>query len=132
MGNNTTSVKVQPLRQNGMSIKTPEQLLLEDFDRKQNNSGDVGQSEPEQGQGFAYGGQEGYRALLDKIVNREGFSYDHEKDPVWSAYAKAYRREGDRAVEDTLAAASAALGTLSITCRSVSRVSNIESVRPES
>lgn len=90
--------------------RTPEQLLLEEYDRKQNAPSGAGQLKMSEGQVLTDSAQDSYRELLDRIVNREGFSYDREKDPVWNAYAKAYRREGDRAAEDALAAASAATG----------------------
>lgn len=48
--------------------------------------------------------------LLEGITNYDPFSYDYASDPVYQAYAKQYRREGQRAAEDTLAAASAATG----------------------
>ena len=38
------------------------------------------------------------------------FSYDKDSDPAWSAYAKEYRREGQRAAEDALGRAAAATG----------------------
>ena len=40
--------------------------------------------------------------LLDSILNREEFSYDHMTDPSYQAYADQYKRLGDRAREDTL------------------------------
>ena len=45
-----------------------------------------------------------------KGLENEGFSYDKDSDPAWSAYAKEYRREGQRAAEDTLGKAAAATG----------------------
>lgn len=62
------------------------------------------------GTSFSYDGQDSYKQVLDKIVNPGEFSYDYEDDPRWSAYKKTYLREGDRATEDALAAASAATG----------------------
>jgi hypothetical protein len=44
--------------------------------------------------------------LLDDINNREEFSYNAETDPMYQQYAKMYKREGDRAMEDTLAQAA--------------------------
>ena len=40
--------------------------------------------------------------LLNSILNREEFSYDHTTDPTYQAYAEQYKRLGDRAREDTL------------------------------
>ncbi len=48
--------------------------------------------------------------LLDKVVNREQFSYDKDTDPVYGSYKKSYLREGDRATANALAQASAASG----------------------
>lgn len=41
--------------------------------------------------------------MYDKIMSREAFSYDAESDPLYQQYADIYRREGDRAMRDTLA-----------------------------
>lgn len=41
-------------------------------------------------------------SLLNKILNREDFSYDYTTDPSYLAYADQYKRLGDRAREDTL------------------------------
>lgn len=46
--------------------------------------------------------------LLDRILNREDFSWSKETDPQWSSYKKSYLREGDRATANALAQASAA------------------------
>lgn len=40
--------------------------------------------------------------LLNSILNREEFSYDHTTDPSYLAYEQQYKRLGDRAREDTL------------------------------
>lgn len=48
--------------------------------------------------------------LLDRILNREDFSWSKETDPQWSSYKKSYLREGDRATANALAQASAAIG----------------------
>jgi hypothetical protein len=50
--------------------------------------------------------------LVGDIVNRQEFSYDKSEDPNWSAYAKQYRREGELASRDALAAAAARSGGL--------------------
>ena len=41
--------------------------------------------------------------LLDRILNREDFSWSKETDPQWSSYKKSYLREGDRATANALA-----------------------------
>lgn len=48
--------------------------------------------------------------LLDRILNREDFSWSKETDPQWSSYKKSYLREGDRATANAVAQASAASG----------------------
>ena len=48
--------------------------------------------------------------LLDRILNREDFSWSKETDPQWSSYKKSYLREGNRATANALAQASAASG----------------------
>lgn len=48
--------------------------------------------------------------LIDSILNREQFSYDPATDPSAQAYQKQYAREGQRATQDTLAAASVGTG----------------------
>lgn len=47
---------------------------------------------------------------LDQITNAAPFSYDAASDPLFQAYAKQYRREGERAAADTLGSASALTG----------------------
>ena len=47
--------------------------------------------------------------LLDRL-EREKFSYDPAADPVWQAYQKQYRREGQRASQDALGRASSMTG----------------------
>lgn len=49
-------------------------------------------------------------ALLDSVLNREGFSYDLESDPLYQQYRKQYIREGDRAMRDTMGNAAALTG----------------------
>ena len=51
-----------------------------------------------------------YQTVLDDIVNQKEFTYDHENDPVYQAYAKTYLREGARASENALAQAAAMSG----------------------
>lgn len=49
-------------------------------------------------------------AILNEILNREDFSYDVANDPLYQQYANMYRREGDRAMKETLAEAAAGAG----------------------
>ena len=48
--------------------------------------------------------------LLNKILNRDDFSYDAMSDPLYQQYKEMYQREGDRAMRDTLAQAAAGAG----------------------
>lgn len=48
------------------------------------------------------------QGMLQNLVNRPGFNYDPNTDPLYSAYRKQYIREGQRATQDALGAASAA------------------------
>jgi len=47
---------------------------------------------------------------LDKVTNREEFSYDKDSDPSYSAYKKEYLREGQRATADALGQAATLTG----------------------
>lgn len=48
--------------------------------------------------------------LISQIANPEKFSYDKNNDESYKAYAKQYRREGERATADALAKASGQSG----------------------
>ncbi|MBQ5320912.1 MAG: hypothetical protein J6K88_02440 [Oscillospiraceae bacterium] len=73
--------------------------------------------------------------MLQKISNREDFSYSPYSDPLYNHYKSVYQREGERAMRDTLASASAlsggALNSYAITAanqsynNSLSKVSDI-------
>lgn len=59
---------------------------------------------------FDYKNQNGYQQLLDKLTNQQPFAYNAQEDPSYSAYKKAYLREGERASADAMAQAAAASG----------------------
>lgn len=59
---------------------------------------------------FKYSSQDQYKKLLDQAANREEFSWNPEKDELFSDYKKTYLREGDRAAADALAQAASATG----------------------
>lgn len=48
--------------------------------------------------------------LLNQILNRDKFSYDAANDPLFAQYQSQYQREGNRAMNDTLASAAAGAG----------------------
>ena len=50
------------------------------------------------------------KELVNQILNRDDFSYNAESDPLYQQYASMYRREGDRAMRDTMAEAAASAG----------------------
>jgi len=49
-------------------------------------------------------------AALNEILGRQDFSYDAENDPLYQQYRNSYLREGDRAMNDALAAAASGAG----------------------
>ena len=55
-----------------------------------------------------YGKSQEY--LLGKVVNREPFEFSGTESPIYQAYAKQYKREGDLAAKDTLSKVSARTG----------------------
>ncbi len=57
-----------------------------------------------------YDGQ--IQELLRGLVDRPAFSYDVEKDPLYSQYRKQYIREGQRASQDAMGQAAAMSGGL--------------------
>lgn len=59
---------------------------------------------------FTYEKDPEYHQLLDRIVNREQFSYDPQTDPQAAAFRKQFLREAERAREDTIAKAAANSG----------------------
>lgn len=48
--------------------------------------------------------------LFNKILSREDFSYDPSNDPLYGYYQDMYRREGDRAMQNTLAEVASGAG----------------------
>ena len=48
--------------------------------------------------------------LYDRIVSREGFSYDPQRDTVYQQYARQYARAGQQAMADTMGKAAALTG----------------------
>lgn len=48
--------------------------------------------------------------MLNKILNRDAFSYNAAEDDLYKQYASMYQREGNRAMNDALASAAATAG----------------------
>ena len=61
--------------------------------------------------------QSAYNAKIDELMNamlnREKFSYNAESDPLYQQYKNIYTREGNRSMNDTLAAAASGAGGMS-------------------
>lgn len=61
--------------------------------------------------------QSAYNAKIDELINamltRDKFSYSAENDPLFQQYKDIYTREGNRSMNDTLAAAAAGAGGMS-------------------
>lgn len=49
-------------------------------------------------------------AVLDKILNREAFSYDFNADPIYRQYRERYVNDGKKAMKDTMGNAAALTG----------------------
>jgi hypothetical protein len=50
------------------------------------------------------------QAVTDKVMSREGFSYDMEKDPLYQQYKQQYTQQGLTAMQDTMGQAAALTG----------------------
>ena len=48
--------------------------------------------------------------LLDSVTKQQPFQYDYNQDPAYQAYRKEYLRNGQRATQDTMAAAATMTG----------------------
>ena len=62
--------------------------------------------------------------LINKALNREAFSYNYETDPLYQQYASQYTREGNRAMNDTLAAAASGAGGMNSYALSAAQQAN--------
>ena len=59
---------------------------------------------------FSYANQGAYDSVLDKILNREDFSYDLNGDALYQQYKDKYIQQGKMAMMDTMGQASALTG----------------------
>ncbi len=59
---------------------------------------------------FSYGKQNDFDAIVDKILNREKFSYDLNGDALYQQYKDKYIQQGKMAMQDTIGQASAMTG----------------------
>ena len=62
--------------------------------------------------------------ILNKILTRDDFSYDALNDPLYQQYAEQYRREGDRAMRETMANAAASAGGMNTYAMSAAAQAN--------
>lgn len=110
------------------NAKTPEEKALANAGAEQIRSSYGGYTAGSRGEGFYldplspgsfdFGSAPTYenrydeqlQDMLDKLLNREDFTYDPETDQLYSQYKKQYNREGDRATAEALGAAAAATG----------------------
>lgn len=60
--------------------------------------------------GYTYGKGNEYQEALDAVVEQDPFAYNHVDDPLYGSLRKTYLREGERAMEDTMAELNAATG----------------------
>ena len=119
------------LKQNYANAQTDEQRLLateaanqlrKNYAAVQNSGGTLNYTSPYNQQisdtvdkissygDFEYTGNDSYQKLLQSVTGQNGMDYDYTQDPQWSAAKKMYLREGDRAIQDTLAKASVTTG----------------------
>lgn len=92
------------LQQDAQNATTAEQKLLVQETMNQIRSSYGGQTPATSANSNAY------QKALDNVLNQGSFTYDPATDPQFGALKKTYLREGERAMEDTMATASAASG----------------------
>ncbi len=78
------------------------------LENSQNQTNSWNQSNPRPTYNAQYDPQ--IEAMLNEILNRDNFSYNAQNDPLYQQYANMYHREGDRAMQETLAEAAASAG----------------------
>ena len=59
---------------------------------------------------FSYKNQAGLDEIMQKILNREDFSYDFNSDALYQQYKDKYIKQGKMAMQDTIGQASAMTG----------------------
>lgn len=59
---------------------------------------------------FQYGNQDQWDAIMDKILNRDKFSYDLNGDALYQQYKNQYMTQGNQAMMDTMGQAAAMTG----------------------
>ena len=59
---------------------------------------------------FAYSNDKAFKDIIDKILNREKFSYDLNGDALYQQYKDKYIQQGKMAMQDTMGQAAAMTG----------------------
>lgn len=59
---------------------------------------------------YVSGYQEKIDGMLDRILNRDGFSYDFSTDPMYQTYRQQYTHQGRLAMQDSMAQAAGLTG----------------------
>ena len=59
---------------------------------------------------FSYSNDASFKAIMDKILNREKFSYDLNGDALYQQYKDKYIQQGKMAMQDTMGQAAAMTG----------------------
>ena len=59
---------------------------------------------------FAYSNDAAFKEIMDKILNREKFSYDMNGDALYQQYKDKYIQQGKMAMQDTMGQAAAMTG----------------------
>ncbi len=59
---------------------------------------------------YVSGYQDKIDGMLDRILNREGFSYDFSTDPMYQVYRQQYTHQGKLAMQDSMAQAAGLTG----------------------
>ena len=59
---------------------------------------------------FSYSNDETFKGIIDKILNREKFSYDFNGDALYQQYKDKYIQQGKMAMQDTMGQAAAMTG----------------------
>lgn len=94
------------------------EALRTKYGYKGGDDGSQGILIPQETPAFSYGSAPSFNdpysarldAMLNQILNREDFSYDVSKDPLFAQYQDQYTREGKRAMQDTLGQVAARTG----------------------
>ena len=109
-GGSTSSKKEEDTGWNGYtSFEYPdyqESDAVNDAENKKNNAENALANYGD----FSYKNQAGLEEIIQKILNREDFSYDFNSDALYQQYKDKYIKQGKMAMQDTIGQASAMTG----------------------